>query len=306
MKIPLIIITGPTASGKTGLAVEIAKRFNAEIVSADSMQIYKYMNIGTAKPTKEEMGGIVHHMIDIAEPSEEFSVSEFCDMARKIISYIHNRGKLTILTGGTGLYIDSLVNGVKFGENNFDEELRKELEKKAELYGNAYLTDMLAEFDKVSAERIHPNNVKRVIRAIEFYKLNGIPISEHQSIKTESEYNTIKFVIKYNREELYDRINKRVDIMMRDGLFEETRALYSRKMLGKTSSAAIGYKELISCMEGKISYDEAVELIKQSTRRYAKRQITWFKRNDDIIYLEPDDTIIDTASGYIKEFLNRQ
>lgn len=190
-KIPLIVITGPTASGKTGLAIALAQRFNAEIVSADSMQIYKYMNIGTAKPTSEEMGGIVHHMIDIVEPGEDYSVSQYCDTAKKVIEDVYRRGKNVILAGGTGLYIDSLINGTGFGESGIDYKLREELEHLADIHGGEYLLDMLAGFDEVSAQKIHPNNVRRIIRAIEFYRINGTPISQHQSIQTDGGYRTI-------------------------------------------------------------------------------------------------------------------
>lgn len=226
-KIPLIVVAGPTASGKTGLAIDIANYVGGEIVSADSMQIYKYMDIGSAKPTKEEQAQAVHHMIDFLEPDEEFSVADYTEMAHKVIADIYGRGKIPVMAGGTGLYINSVVNDVTFGEVDTDYDLRESLRKTAEKKGSEYLLSMLAEFDEVSAKRLHPNNLRRIIRAIEFYKITGKPISEHQeeTKKAESRYNPLMLCIDWDRETLYDRINRRVDIMMNEGLLEECETL---------------------------------------------------------------------------------
>ncbi|MCH5185754.1 MAG: tRNA (adenosine(37)-N6)-dimethylallyltransferase MiaA [Oscillospiraceae bacterium] len=304
MNIPLIVVTGPTASGKTGFAAELAEYFNAEVVSADSMQIYRHMDIGTAKPSEKEMRGIKHHMIDIAEPGEDFSVSQYCDMASKAIEDIHSKGKRVIIAGGTGLYIDSLINGTTFGEGDINIELRNDLEHLARIYGNEYLVNMLAEFDEVSAARIHKNNLRRIIRAIEFYKMNGIPISEHQSSRTTGYDRTIKFIINHPREVLYERINHRVDIMIESGLFEEAERLYRKGVLKGTALAGIGYKEVIMYLRGFSSFGETVELIKRGSRRYAKRQLTWFRRSNDIIYLDPEEDFVSEAKTRIGEFLN--
>ncbi|MDY3972692.1 MAG: tRNA (adenosine(37)-N6)-dimethylallyltransferase MiaA, partial [Clostridia bacterium] len=209
-KIPLIVVAGPTASGKTGLAIDIANYVGGEIVSADSMQIYKYMNIGSAKPTQKERAKAVHHMIDFLEPDAEFSVADYTEMAHKVIADIYERGKIPIMAGGTGLYINSVVNDVTFGEMDTDYELRESLRKTAEEKGSEYLLHMLSEFDEMSAKRLHPNNLRRIIRAIEFYKITGKPISEHQeeTKKTQSRYNPLMLCVNWDREELYDRINR--------------------------------------------------------------------------------------------------
>lgn len=302
-KIPLIVVAGPTASGKTRLAIDIAKEFNGEIVSADSMQIYKYMNIGTAKPTAEERAECVHHLIDFVQPDEEFSVADYTEIAHKTISDICSRNKIPVMCGGTGLYINSVVNDVTFGEMDSDENLRKELQEIADRDGNGRLIEILSEFDLVSAKRLHENNVRRVIRAIEFYKLTGVPISEHQEMtkQRQSRYNPLMFCINHDREKLYNRINKRVDMMFEEGLVEEVKRMidmgYTKEL---NSMKGIGYKELIDYFNGECSIDEAKETIKQSTRRYAKRQLTWFRRDDRIIMLNPD-TALETAIGEIKK-----
>lgn len=302
-KIPLIVVAGPTASGKTALAIDIAKAVDGEIVSADSMQIYKYMNIGTAKATAEEQAACPHHLIDFAEPDCDFSVADYCELAHKTIADITSRGKTAVMCGGTGLYIDSVVNDVEFGEFENDYELREELRTIAERDGVEKLVTMLGEFDPVSAKRLHPNNVKRIIRAIEFYKISGIPISEHQEMtkKKESRYDAAMFCIDRERELLYDRINRRVDIMMDEGLEDEVKALtdmgYSRDL---NSMQGIGYKEMIAYLNGEITRDEAVEQIKQNSRRYAKRQMTWFRRNGNISMLTPE-TALEDALTIIKK-----
>lgn len=304
-KIPLIVIAGPTASGKTALSVRIAKRIGGEIVSADSMQIYKYMDIGTAKPTETEKDGIPHHMMDFLEPSEKFSVSDYCDAAKKVIEDISNRGKIPILTGGTGLYIDSLVNGVRFGELPENPKIRAELEALAEKEGNEAVYKILLQIDPETAEKYHPNNLRRVIRAIEFYKTADVTISEHAKEKKTSPYNSVYFCIRWDRAELYERINRRVDLMLEDGLVEETKKLLDMGIdKNATSMQSIGYKELFGCLDGEKSLFEATEEIKRNTRRYAKRQITWFKRNKDIIWLMPDENMTENAVRIIKERIN--
>lgn len=293
-KIPLIVVGGPTASGKTALAIELAKALDGEIVSADSMQIYKYMDIGTAKPTADELKECPHHLIGFREPDCDFSVADYTELAHKTIADITARGKVAIMCGGTGLYINSVVNDVDFGEYENDYELRKSLDELAKKDGAGVLLDMLAEFDPVSAKRLHPNNVKRIIRAIEFYKVSGVPISEHQERTKlkESRYDATMFLINHNREVLYDRINRRVDIMISDGLVDEVRSImnmgYSRDL---NSMQGIGYKEMIAYLEGEISLADAIDMIKQNSRRYAKRQLTWFRRDDRINMLSPDDAV---------------
>ena len=291
-KIPLVVVMGATASGKTALAIDIAKAIDGEIVSADSMQIYKYMDIGTAKPTTAERAECVHHLIDFIEPDEEFSVADYVTLAHKTIKDITDRGKIAVMCGGTGLYIDSVVNDVEFGQMENDYSLRQELSALAQKEGGEVLLKMLAEFDPVSANRLHKNNIKRIIRAIEFYKLSGEPISEHQE-KTkliESRYSAVKFMIDRERSELYERINRRVDIMLLDGLYNEVKSLYDKGYTsGLNSMQGIGYKELLGCIAGDITFDEAVDMIKQNSRRYAKRQLTWFRRDSQINLLNPTD-----------------
>lgn len=304
-KIPIVVVAGPTASGKTGLAIELAKRFDGEIVSADSMQIYKYMDIGTAKPTPAEREQCVHHLIDFLEPDSEFSVADYTELAHRVIADIYSRGKLPVMCGGTGLYINSVINDVEFGETQSDEELRCELQNIANAEGNEKLIEILREFDPVSAARLHPNNVRRVIRAIEFYRTTGVPISEHQE-KTKmiiSRYDPVMFCIDHDREILYGRINERVDIMMSEGLCDEVRRLmdmgYSSAL---NSMKAIGYKELMDYFNGLCSLEEAVSAIKQNSRRYAKRQLTWFRRDGRIVMLSPERAV-QTAAAEIQNRL---
>lgn len=302
-KIPLIVVGGPTASGKTALAIELAKALDGEIVSADSMQIYKYMDIGTAKPTADELKECPHHLIGFREPDCDFSVADYTELAHKTIADITARGKVAIMCGGTGLYINSVVNDVDFGEYENNYELRKSLDELVKKDGAGVLLDMLAEFDPVSAKRLHPNNIKRIIRAIEFYKVSGVPISEHQERTKlkESRYDATMFLINHNREVLYDRINRRVDIMISDGLVDEVRSImnmgYSRDL---NSMQGIGYKEMIAYLEGEISLADAIDMIKQNSRRYAKRQLTWFRRDDRINMLSPDDAV-NEALGILKK-----
>lgn len=304
MKKPLIVIAGPTASGKTALSISLAKHFDGEIISADSMQIYKYMDIGTAKPTEEEKAGIPHYMMDIVEPSVSFSVADYCNMAHKTIAEIHSKGKLPIIVGGTGLYIDSLVNNVDFGSPDSDPKIRAQLEKLAIKDGNEAVHKILAEIDPETAAKYHPNNLRRIIRAIEFYKLSGTTISQHAHEEKSSPYTPVWLAINWDREVLYDRINRRVDTMMQDGLLEEVKALLE-KGYEKSSTAmqGIGYKEFFDYFDGKISLEEAVEITKMNSRRYAKRQLTWFRRNRNIYWLPWTENIADEAINIVKEKL---
>ena len=308
MKQKLIVVAGPTASGKTRLAIDIAKSVNGEIVNADSMQIYKYMNIGSAKPTLEEQSEAKHHLIDFLDPDEEFSVADYTDLAHKVIAEIASRGKVPIMCGGTGLYINSVVNDITFGEIETDYKLREELNELAKQHGSQYLLDILKEFDPVSAQRLHPGNLRRIVRAIEFYRTTGIPISEHQEMtkQKESRYEPLMLCVKWDREVLYDRINKRVDIMLNDGLLDEVKRLmemgYTKEL---NSMKGIGYKEIIDYFEGNMSLEDTVNLIKQSSRRYAKRQLTWFKRDKRIHWLDANEDFLAEGIQLCKEFIGQ-
>ena len=304
-KIPIIVIGGPTASGKTSLSIEIAKMLESEIVSCDSMQIYKYMNIGTAKPDMEERSGIVHHMLDIIEPDEPYSVADYVIDAHKAIEKINKKGKVPVAVGGTGLYINSLINDVDFRDDDSDMNLRKELEEIEKEKGIDYLVEMLKSFDAVSAERIHKNNKRRIIRAIEFYKMTGVPISEHQEETTKkvSRYNPCMMAIKWDMQKLYERIEKRVDIMLDAGLVDEVKGLcekgYADSML---SMQGIGYKEIIAYLNGEVSLDEAIYNIKIGTRHYAKRQMTWFNKDERINWIKYDEDILKKAKEIISSW----
>lgn len=306
-KLPLIVVAGPTASGKTSLAIGLAKLVGGEIVSADSMQIYKYMDIGSAKPTEYERKQVKHHLIDFVEPDEEFSVADYTEAAHEVIRDILLRHKLPVMCGGTGLYINSVVDDVTFGETETDYALREELADYAKTHGNEAVLEMLKEIDPISAERLHPNNLRRIIRAIEFYRLTGTTISAHQEMTKQHEgrYDPIMFCIDYDRRILYDRINKRVDIMLEEGLLDEVKGLMERGYTTALNSMkAIGYKELIAYFSGGTSLDEAVELIKQSSRRYAKRQLTWFRRDKRIIWLDADGDVLHEAYEKVKKIYN--
>lgn len=291
----LIVITGPTASGKTALSVELAKILDGEIVNADSMQIYKYMDIGTAKPTLSERQGIPHHLIDIVNPDEPFSVARYCECANKVIEDIHLRGKIPVMVGGTGLYVDSLVNNIKFSEIEPDDEYRNEMEHLADEKGNEYIYKMLCDIDPQSASKIKVADRKRIIRALEVYHLTGKTITWHneQSRSVPSPYNTTMFAIDIDRELLYDKINRRVDIMIADGLVDEVKNIMDMGIQSDaTSMQAIGYKEIVEYLEGHITLDEAIDKIKQSSRRYAKRQLTWFRRNEKIHWISSIDEVL--------------
>lgn len=308
-KIKIAVIAGPTASGKTALSVELALRFGAEIVCADSMQIYRGMDIATAKPTKEEMRGVKHHLVDFLDPSSEFSVADYVLLAHKAISDITSRNKPVIICGGTGLYIDSLVQNISFSETCTKTDTREELKKLASEKGNAYLLEMLRSFDPKTAERLHENNLARIIRAIEIYRETGVTMSEQieNNRLNDSPYDACKIVLDYrDRQILYDRINLRVDEMLKNGLLEEAKQIVLFKGK-KTSRQAIGYKELEPYFLGEADLDTCINSLKQSTRRYAKRQITWFKRNPDAHRLSPDsfdsfDELADEAGKILMEF----
>ena len=283
----ILCVVGPTASGKTDYAVELALKCGGEVVSCDSMQIYKHMDIGTAKPTADEMKGVKHHMIDIIEPNESFSVARFSEMARECIDDILLRGKMPVLCGGTGLYFDSTINNINFIQMDTDDEYRKDLESAAKEFGNEYVYKILKRVDEESAESIHPNNLKRVIRALEIYKTTGKKKSELDKEQlSEPLYEPEITGLMRDREVLYDRINKRVDIMMEKGLVDEVSDLIKIGIdTEATSMQAIGYKEIIEYLDGKTSLSDAVDKIKRESRRYAKRQLTWFKRNEKIHWI---------------------
>ncbi|MBQ2968398.1 MAG: tRNA (adenosine(37)-N6)-dimethylallyltransferase MiaA [Clostridia bacterium] len=288
-KMPLVVLFGPTASGKTSLAVQMAKRIDGEVVTADSMQVYKHMNIGTAKPTIDEMEGVPHHLIDIVEPDENYSLSQYAEAAHKCIREVVSRGKTPILAGGTGLYIDTVVQNISLSEEVRDETYRKELLAFSEKNGNEKLMEQLRKVDAESAERLHLNDIKRIVRALEVFKATGIPQSEHirRSKDKESPYDAHKFcIMPSNREKLYERINLRVDLMFEAGLLDEVKALYDRGIDERfTSMQGIGYKEVLEYFRGNCDLECAKENIKQSTRRYAKRQVSWFKREENTIIL---------------------
>ena len=287
--IPVLAVVGPTASGKTALAVELAKRLGGEIVSADSMQIYKGMDIASAKPTEAEKQGIPHHMMDFLSPETPYSVAEYVKAARACILEIYKRQKLPILVGGTGLYVDSLLTGTQFIETETDFDLRARLETEFDALGGEKMLEKLAAFDRDTAARLHPNNRKRIIRAFEVYTLTGKTMTEVLAASREkpSPFTPCYIGIAYeNREILYDRINRRVDIMLENGLLAEARAFFQGTP--DTAAQAIGYKELKPYLDGVLSLDEAVENLKRATRNYAKRQITWFKRNPQIHWIYAD------------------
>lgn len=291
MKQPLIILTGPTAVGKTDLSIQLARQLNGAIISADSMQVYQYMDIGSAKIRPDEMQGIKHYLIDICLPDEEFNIVHFQKNAKKSIQEIYADGKIPIITGGTGFYIQSVLYDIDFSSEDSSGEYRKQLEQLAEERGGQYLHDMLLKIDPESAAAIHANNRKRVIRALEFYKLTGHRISEHNKKEREkkSPYNFAYFVLNDKRERLYERIEHRVDAMLKEGLVEEVRRL---KDMGYTadmvSMQGLGYKELFPYLEGMCTLDEAVNTIKRDTRHFAKRQLTWFRREKDVTWVDKD------------------
>lgn len=308
-KIPVVAVVGPTASGKSDLAVEICLKYNGEVVSADSMQIYKGMDIATAKPSKEEKCGIPHHMMDFLDSAEQFSVAEYQRLAADYITDITSRGKLPVVVGGTGLYIDTLLDNIKLVDENSTEQLREELFERAEKEGAQTLLDELKKIDPEYAQKLHPNNVKRIVRALEIWYASGITMTRQAELsRAESPYEVCFIGLDaLNRQYLYDRINKRVDIMLENGLLDEAKD--SLVLNGAaTSSQAIGCKELKPYLDGKISLGAATENLKQATRRYAKRQLTWFRRNQRIkwIYIdkyENKEQFNETAFGIVENFV---
>lgn len=291
-KEPLIILTGPTAVGKTALSLKLARKLQGEIISADSMQVYRHMDIGSAKIMPSEMRGIPHHLIDVLEPEEEFNVVIFQKMAKQAIADIRSRGKIPIITGGTGFYIQSVLYDIDFTENPEDTACRRTLERTAEEKGAEYLHKMLSAVDREAAEQIHANNVKRVIRALEYYIATGEKISAHneKERKKQAAYNACYFVLDDKREVIYDRIDKRVDDMIAAGLVEEVRRLKERGCSRQqVSMQGLGYKEILGFLEGEYDLERAVYLIKRDTRHFAKRQLTWFRREKDVIWVEKPD-----------------
>ncbi|MBE6601160.1 MAG: tRNA (adenosine(37)-N6)-dimethylallyltransferase MiaA [Ruminococcaceae bacterium] len=300
-KIRILAVVGSTASGKSALAVAVSKALNGEVVSCDSMQIYRRMNIGTAKPTREEQDGVPHHLIDFVDPELPFSCAEYVEHAKRAVEEIAARGKLPILCGGTGLYLDALLRGGGFEETETDPAVRKELFSFAETHGNEALHACLAEIDPESAAGIHPNNVKRVVRAIEIYQTSGITKSEadRRSKTVESPYDATVIGLRYpDREVLYERIDRRVDLMLQAGLLAETESLLAEGVFEKNATAAqaIGYKELLGFLRGEESLDCAVESLKRATRRYAKRQMTWFGAKDYVHWIDM------TQNGEVRSF----
>ena len=311
MKRPMIILAGPTAVGKTAASIRLAKAVGGEIISADSMQVYRHMDIGSAKIRPEEMEGVPHYLVDVLEPEEDFNVVRFQQMAKAAAEEIYARGRIPIAAGGTGFYIQALLYDIDFTENDGDYSFRRKLEKTAEEKGGEYLHALLQEADPEAALQIHPHNIKRMIRALEFHHQTGGKISEHNETEREKEspYNFAYFVLTDDRSRLYDRIDRRVDLMMEEGLLDEVRFLKERGVRrDSTAMQGLGYKELYAFLDGEYPLEEAVRIIKRDTRHFAKRQLTWFKRERDVIWADKsvigqdDDAVIDFI---LKELKNR-
>ncbi len=303
MKPTVIVIGGPTASGKSRLGVELAKKITGEIISADSMQIYKDMNIGTAKITHEEMQGIKHYMIDFLSPEERYSVSDYKESAEKCIDEIIKKGKTPIIVGGTGLYIDSLIYGIEFVHEEIDAEYREKLNTMAKEGKLEELYNKAMEIDPVAMEKISPNDKKRIIRVLEIYHKTGMTKTEQdiKSRKNEVKYNYKVFAIDMNREILYERINKRVDLMMNEGLIEEVKGLLEKYKNFQTAMQGLGYKEVVEYLNCATSKEEMIELLKRKTRNYAKRQLTWFRKNKETIWLNGEASIDENINKILKE-----
>lgn len=307
MKRKLFILAGPTAVGKTAISIELAKELNGEIISADSMQIYKYMDIGSAKIKETEKQGVEHHLIDFLDPQKEFSVAEFKEKATEAVSKIYEKGKLPMIVGGTGFYIDSLIFNYDFANTCKDESYREHLKVLAEEKGKEYVHSLLKEIDEDSYKRLYPNDLKRVIRALEVYKLTGKTISQYnleQDIYN-IPYDVYYFVLTMNRNKLYERINKRVDLMIEEGLIEEVKKLKDMSCTSDMQSMkGIGYKEILYHLEGRMALDEAIEAIKKGSRNYAKRQLTWFRKDKRVIWIDKDnyDNDIEVSRDIIKKF----
>ena len=306
----IIVICGPTASGKTGLSLLLAQKFNGEIISADSMQIYKKLDIGTAKATKEEQAVAPHHLVDILEPDQPYNVQQFVEMASKAIEDISSRGKTPILAGGTGLYIESLINGIKFSDQPDNTEIKQKLQQELAENGKEYMYNILNSIDPEYAATVHPNNTVRVIRAIEIYRLTGKTMSQQlkESKPGEKPYDVLLLGLTFeDRQKLYSNINLRVDVMMDEGLLPEAEYVYKNKDSFKTCTSAIGYKEFFPYFEGTSSLDECVEKLKQASRNYAKRQLTWFNRMQEVNWLHIDKVNYkDKAVEMAAEFLERE
>ena len=308
---PLIILAGPTAVGKTSLSIRLAKETGGEIISADSMQVYRHMDIGSAKITKEEMEGVPHYLVDVLEPEEEFNVVRFQQMAKEAAERIWEKGKIPLVVGGTGFYIQALLYDIDFTENDGDESYRRQLEQKAsDEEGASELYEMLKAVDLKAAQEIHPRNIKRIVRALEFYHQTGKKISEHNETQRQkmSPYNYAYFVLTDERGRLYERIDRRVDLMMEQGLIDEVRYLKERGVRkDSTAMQGLGYKELYAYLEGEYPLDEAVRIIKRDTRHFAKRQLTWFKRERDVIWADKsvigqeEENLADYMLGYLRE-----
>ncbi len=301
---PLVILTGPTAVGKTKLSIELAKAINAEIISADSMQVYKHMDIGTAKIKPEEMEGVKHYLVDEFDPNDEFNVVKFQTYAKRYMDDIYSRGKIPLIVGGTGFYIQSIIKDVDFTKNDADTSYRYELEQLANEKGATYLHEMLASIDEESARSIHENNIKKVIRALEYYQQTGQKISEHNLEQSEkcSPYDFVYFVLNDDREKLYHKIELRIDEMVEEGLIEEVSQLkemgYSRELV---SMQGLGYKEILAYLEGECTLEEAIYTLKRDTRHFAKRQLTWFRREHNVTWVEKEKFNYDTNK--ILEFM---
>lgn len=289
----VIVICGPTASGKTALSIELAKKINGEIVSCDSMQIYKDMDIGTAKPTIEEMQGIKHYMLDFVSPDERYSVADYKKQAKQAIREIIEKGKVPIVVGGTGLYVDSLIYEIEYQNIEFDEKYRKQLEERSEKEGLEVLYNEAKKIDPEAITKISPNDKKRILRILEIYNATGKNKTEQEkeSRKNEVEFDYKVYAISWDREKLYDRINQRVDIMIDQGLIEEVQKIYSKYNKFPTAMQGLGYKEVLEYLEGKCNKQEMIDKIKQETRRYAKRQLTWFRKNKQTIWLDGQEKI---------------
>lgn len=307
MKRPLIILAGPTAVGKTAASIRLAKAIGAEIISADSMQVYRHMDIGSAKIRQEEMEGVPHYLIDVLEPEEEFNVVRFQQMAKAAAEEIYAKGKIPLVAGGTGFYIQALLYDIDFTENDGDTSYRRSLEKTSEEKGGEYLHAMLREADPKAAEEIHPHNIKRMIRALEFHHQTGGKISEHNEAEREksSPYDFAYFVLTDERRRLYERIDRRVDKMMEEGLLEEVRYLKECGVKrGSTAMQGLGYKELYAYLDGECTLEEAVCIIKRDTRHFAKRQLTWFKRERDVIWA--DKSVIGQSDDAVVDFMRKE
>lgn len=299
MKPKVIVIVGPTASGKTAVSIELAKKLNGEIISADSMQVYKDMNIGTAKPTEEEKEGIKHYLLDVALPSETFNVAKYKELATLAIEEILSKGKVPIIVGGTGLYINTLVNGIEFLDIPNDLEYRNKLIEKGYKEGATVLHEELMKIDPVAAQNIDANNIRRVARALEIYKVTGKTKTElDKESQKEVKYDYRMFGLEWDRNELYERINLRVDLMIEMGLIEEVKDIVEKYTISNTAVQGLGYKEVIEYLNGDVSYEDMIENLKLETRHYAKRQLTWFRRDTRITWLKKQDAVLEIIKSF--------